>query len=247
MFGTNKRFKKDFVASPNLVVNSVFATIQGEGPYAGFPAIFIRLSQCNLACTFCDTEFEKGDLMSSKELFELVEKVRGESGIVSRLIVFTGGEPLLQDIAPFILEYTSFYPWHIIQIETAGTVWQKSLEDVKISWYMKFICSPKTPTVHPEIRKRIHAWKYIVREGWVSEDDGLPDMPTQPGLTKRAKLARPGGELPFGGRIPPDIYVQAVDEQDAEQNKKNLEFAAKIAMRHGYKLSVQVHKYVGLE
>ena len=41
-----------------LSIKSIFKTLQAEGPYCGVPAIFIRLGGCNLACSFCDTEFE---------------------------------------------------------------------------------------------------------------------------------------------------------------------------------------------
>jgi organic radical activating enzyme len=48
-----------------LQVKSIFATIQGEGPNVGTPAVFIRLGGCNLACEFCDTSFEVVNLRVS--------------------------------------------------------------------------------------------------------------------------------------------------------------------------------------
>ena len=60
MFGTNeiigKKYFKDAPAE-SLFVTSMFFTLQGEGPYAGMPALFIRLAKCNLVCSFCDTFF----------------------------------------------------------------------------------------------------------------------------------------------------------------------------------------------
>ncbi len=236
MFGTNRRYKKDFVDAPNLVVNSIFPTIQGEGPFTGEPAVFLRLSQCNLACTFCDTEFEKGTKMTPEEVLLNIEQAASE--INTKLLVITGGEPLLQDFSVLLKLLIKKYPHWKIQIETAGTVWQKALENVAFMGYITYVVSPKTPLVHSDIFLRAGCWKYIVKDGWVA-DDGLPDMPTQPGLTKRTKLARPND---WG-----KVYVQPVDEQDATKNKHNLEFAARIAMKHGYHLSVQIHKIAGLE
>ena len=51
-----------------MKINDIFYTIQGEGSFAGTPAIFIRLSDCNLACKFCDTEFLSGSEMKIGEI-----------------------------------------------------------------------------------------------------------------------------------------------------------------------------------
>ncbi len=73
-----------------MVVNEIFYSIQGEGLNSGRAAIFIRLSKCNLSCSFCDTEFETGKKMS-------IEEIREEIKVYpSRFIIWTGGEPALQ-------------------------------------------------------------------------------------------------------------------------------------------------------
>ena len=71
MFGTNEIIgKKYFKDAPkrSLFVTSMFFTLQGEGPYAGMPALFIRLTKCNLDCSFCDTFFDDGEWMTFAEL-----------------------------------------------------------------------------------------------------------------------------------------------------------------------------------
>jgi len=71
MFGTNEIIgKKYFKDAPerSLFVTSMFFTLQGEGPYAGMPALFIRLTKCNLDCSFCDTFFDDGEWMTFEEL-----------------------------------------------------------------------------------------------------------------------------------------------------------------------------------
>jgi hypothetical protein len=71
MFGTNQIVgQKYFKDAPtnSLFVTSMFFTLQGEGPFNGMPALFIRLTKCNLACSFCDTFFDDGDWLTFEEI-----------------------------------------------------------------------------------------------------------------------------------------------------------------------------------
>jgi 7-carboxy-7-deazaguanine synthase len=78
--------------SSNLYkINDIFYSIQAEGFLSGTPAIFIRFSNCNLRCDFCDTEFLSGIDMNISEILNNIENFQ------SKFIIFTGGEPLLQD------------------------------------------------------------------------------------------------------------------------------------------------------
>ncbi|MDO5664592.1 MAG: 7-carboxy-7-deazaguanine synthase QueE [Bacteroidia bacterium] len=74
----------------SLTVNEIFYSLQGEGGRTGEASIFIRLSKCNLACSFCDTDFEFGEKMT---LDEILSKI---SQYPCRWIIWTGGEPTLQ-------------------------------------------------------------------------------------------------------------------------------------------------------
>jgi 7-carboxy-7-deazaguanine synthase len=75
-----------------MKVNEIFYSIQGESSFAGLPCIFIRLAGCNLRCTYCDTEyaFYEGTDMSLEEVSASI------GGYASRLVLVTGGEPMLQ-------------------------------------------------------------------------------------------------------------------------------------------------------
>ena len=75
-----------------LTVNEIYQSVQGESTWAGLPCVFVRLTFCDLRCTYCDTEyaFYEGAKMS---LGDIVEKVRG---FACPLVEVTGGEPLLQ-------------------------------------------------------------------------------------------------------------------------------------------------------
>jgi 7-carboxy-7-deazaguanine synthase len=85
----------------SLIVNEIFFSIQGESVYAGCPCIFIRLTGCNLRCSYCDTQYayEAGDMM---QLSEIMDKI---SLYPCRLVEITGGEPLLQADTPELISH----------------------------------------------------------------------------------------------------------------------------------------------
>ena len=72
MFGKNKILKPENHDGSSLDVQEIFATFQGEGPFVGYPSVFVRLGGCNLACDFCDTEF---DSFARKSLDEILAEV----------------------------------------------------------------------------------------------------------------------------------------------------------------------------
>jgi len=76
-----------------LKVNEIFYSIQGEGTSAGLPCVFIRLTFCNLRCTYCDTEYAFYD-GEEKSIEQIVEKVNSYN---CNLVELTGGEPLMQE------------------------------------------------------------------------------------------------------------------------------------------------------
>ncbi len=88
-----------------MVITEIFKSIQGEGTRAGLPCIFVRLTGCNLRCTWCDTAyaFHGGKKMSVEEVFgrvdELAGRVEDMTGFKASvpLVELTGGEPLLQE------------------------------------------------------------------------------------------------------------------------------------------------------
>lgn len=113
-----------------MKVNEIFYSLQGEGHFTGTPAIFLRLSGCNMKCWFCDTQHEEHREMTEEEILEAV------GHYPSRHIVITGGEPLMQlneRLTSLLHEYGYF-----IQIETNGTL--PLPEGVEIDW---ITCSPK--------------------------------------------------------------------------------------------------------
>ncbi|UCF36505.1 MAG: radical SAM protein [Acidobacteriota bacterium] len=98
-----------------LVVNEIFFSIQGESSYAGLPCAFVRLSGCDLRCSWCDTEyaFHEGTRMSVDEI------VRKLEGFPTRLVEVTGGEPLLQKNVHLLVTALLDGRWEVL-IETGG-------------------------------------------------------------------------------------------------------------------------------
>lgn len=196
-----------------LGIKSIFATLQGEGPYAGWPAVFVRLGGCNLACDFCDTDFEDFTQMSVEEIVEQV------LGFRFQLVVVSGGEPLRQNIAPLCEALLA--RGCKIQIETNGTLYRELPAGVDI------ICSPKNTNgsyapIRADLAPRITAFKFLI---------SASDM--------RYHV------VPYIATTAP-IYVQPMDEYDAEKNAANLKRATELALAKGYRLSLQLHKIVGI-
>lgn len=75
-----------------LGVNEIFASFQGEGANAGLPCVFVRFSGCNLACSWCDTDFRENERLAPEEVVSRVKKFRGV-----RNVILTGGEPSVQN------------------------------------------------------------------------------------------------------------------------------------------------------
>ena len=83
----------------NLRVNEIFYSIQGESSFAGFPCIFVRLTGCNLRCSYCDTQYayQEGKEVSPDVITKQIEKYR------CSLVEITGGEPLIQEETPLLI------------------------------------------------------------------------------------------------------------------------------------------------
>lgn len=242
MFGKNEvaSAAKLLNADGDLLVNSIFYTIQGEGPDAGRPAVFVRLAKCNLRCYFCDTEFETGTLFSAQDVYDKIKSLIKLN--TCKLVVFTGGEPLLQNLWPLVRSLNC--DGINVSIETAGTVYSDLNLMVVAARMNKVVCSPKAPQVNRDLVPYVSAWKYIVAVGQVSGTDGLPNVSTQmPGVPSPIYRPETWRAVP--------IYIQPMEEYldgapNYAKNRQNAELAACICMTYGYRLSLQMHKLVGV-
>jgi 7-carboxy-7-deazaguanine synthase len=78
-----------------MQITEIYKSLQGESTYAGLPCIFVRLTGCNLRCTWCDSEytFQGGRKMTQEEIWNEVAHLSPNGGLVE----ITGGEPMLQE------------------------------------------------------------------------------------------------------------------------------------------------------
>jgi len=99
-----------------LKVNEIFYSVQGESSFAGLPCVFIRLTGCNLRCSYCDTRYayEEGRQL---EVMEVLEKVAAYG---CPLVEVTGGEPLIQEDTPLLVNSLLCEGYKVL-LETNGT------------------------------------------------------------------------------------------------------------------------------
>ncbi|HEY9733532.1 MAG TPA: 7-carboxy-7-deazaguanine synthase QueE [Drouetiella sp.] len=230
MLGKNPVRPQELSDGQILWVQSVFYTLQGEGPFIGTPALFIRLAGCNLKCFFCDTDFESSQWRPT--LTELIERVNQEKPEHCKLVVITGGEPFRQNIAPLVEQLLLI--GMTVQIETNGTLWVELPEHQNLH----IVCSPKTSYLHEKMLPRITTFKYVLDSNSVDPDDGLPNASTQK-ADSLTKVARP----PQGS----DVFVMPLDSGESRKNEENRRACVDVAMRFGYRLTLQSHKLLNIE
>ena len=100
-----------------LQVNEIFYSIQGESTYAGQRCVFVRLTGCNLRCTFCDTTYayDDGQIMEIGDIFDRISPYK------CHLVEITGGEPLIQSETPVLIQ-SLLEDGYGVLLETNGTV-----------------------------------------------------------------------------------------------------------------------------
>lgn len=219
-----------------LDVHSVFSTIQGEGPFCGHPAVFVRLAGCNLQCPLCDTEYTNGRAkMDMSKLMDAIELDLFYTKSKAKLIVITGGEPFRQPEVVSFINFLIDIKGFRVQVETNGTM-QIPLE---LHNECIVVCSPKAAKIHPSVAARANAFKYVLQAGNVREEDGLPLQALEHRATPY--IARP----PVYYKGP--IYLQPADEKDSVVNQKNIHAVVKSAIKHNYIVQLQIHKYLGVD
>jgi len=138
-----------------LKITEIFPSIQGEGLRQGKPTLFIRLSGCNLHCSFCDTKYawEEGIDYSSDKVLEKIIKMNHH--FPAEWVCLTGGEPLLQDLEDLVrkLKKEKFK----VQVETNATIFRA----LPVDWYT-ISPKPKKYFYQPEYEKKAKEVKIIV-------------------------------------------------------------------------------------
>jgi 7-carboxy-7-deazaguanine synthase len=101
-----------------MQITEIYKSIQGESTYAGLPCVFVRLTGCNLRCTWCDSEyaFYGGRRMTPQEVFDQIGQLSPDGGLVE----VTGGEPMLQERELIPLMQRFIDESYAVLLETSG-------------------------------------------------------------------------------------------------------------------------------
>ena len=204
-----------------LKIKEIFYSIQGEGPFVGHPAIFIRVADCSIQCDWCDTDYAGGDIMTEAEILAEIGRYKG------KLVVITGGEPFLYDLSKLIrlLDLNGYR----IQIETNGLL---SCPD--FPWELvTVVCSPKVGKIHSDIVYHAEYFKYVV-EGIA----GIPVLSTY-GKNNKQPMYPPPDDT--------QVYLMPRDGKSITQQTRNNEAAIKMVKASGTAIySPRLHKDLNL-
>jgi organic radical activating enzyme len=190
----------------------IFHSVQGEGFHAGIPHIFVRFGSCNLRCSWCDTDFDTYSNMTAIDILGEILKFN------CKRIIFTGGEPMLQDLWPLnrLLKRRGY----ALSIESNGTI---DIPDGLLDW----ICISPKDQMYPNvaIRQRIGDEMKVVYCGqdlsmYDSLKDGFENLFLQP------------------------CYI---DTDTIEENGTTFQITEEIVKKNPeWRLSLQTHKWMGI-
>ena len=220
----------------------IFASLQGEGPSAGMPVAFIRLSRCNLACVWCDTAYtwrfegdnrphrdERAFDKAANQVKLSPEKAAAKvAALGQKRLVITGGEPLMQSGA--LADMLAILPDIEVEIETNGTTRANAHVDIRVDQYN---VSPKLAhsgndaalALIPE-RLDFYAsdprafFKFVIAEP-ADVDEVLE-------LKRRHMIA------------PSKIYLMA-EGTTSEALRERQKWLSPLCLRHGFRMSDRMH------
>lgn len=249
-------------------VSNIFYTIQGEGPFAGHSALFIRLSGCNLgsksrSCQWCDADFrfDRGVDVFVKNFPEIIERTLVEnkapnSKLNKPLVVVTGGEPMMQDAVSNLIR--GLMNHYVIQVESNGTRLAENFPEQ--SPHVQLVVSPKVVNgkYHkpPEqVLDRADCLKFLVEDDTESPYHDLPDFARdflnlgKPVFVSPIAIYK---SVPWNEKEnrPYSIIEGDVSSEiwDLKTSWKNHRRAARLVMENtGVRLSLQQQIYLGME
>ncbi|MCK5807590.1 radical SAM protein [bacterium] len=213
-----------------IALNTIFSSLQGEGPFQGYNTLFVRLHGCNLRCSWCDTaESQSGDAPQTVSTSELIALMGQNS---AKHLCITGGEPLLQEDELTTMLTAISQNYTTISIETNGT-----LPITKMAYRVPkalFSVDLKPPSSGHNIFDTDN-YKLLAQRGWLKiiandEDD----------------LAWIERQLDYLATLKCEIFISPVAQNGDEWYKT----VAHWIMKHGNKaplrMQLQLHKQIGL-
>lgn len=221
----------------NYPVNEVFETLQGEGCFTGIPSVFVRLQGCPVGCSWCDTKHTWHQSAESETRFSKVLTKNTDSDLwanvsaqtllhhcsthySARHVVITGGEPCLFDLTSLCEVFEQ--EGYTVQIETSGT-------------HKVLATSSAWVTVSPKIGMK----------------GGMSVLPSS--IARANEIKHPVGtekdierlkELINNCSIQPNVEICL---QPISQKPRATELAIQTCIKENWRLSIQTHKYLGIE
>lgn len=241
-----------------LLITSIFVTIQGEGPFAGFPAAFVRLAGCNRGakdplsqCGFCDTRFH---FDAGREMYvaDIVKEVASSFPATQSpcLVVITGGEPMMQDNVWFLVKALIEYDY-IVQMESNGDrLAPFFVSDPVPVKDMILVVSPKArktgyPKLRQEVLDRADVFKFLLDARPQSYYNTVPASFIEEHGDKITVSPITVYKRPVTSGEVPSIFDSSLI--DAELTKANARYAAQYAISNGLIVSLQTHLWLGME
>jgi len=220
-------------ASSTLKVSEIFESLQGEGVSSGAPCLFVRLAQCNLHCTWCDTKYtwdfdryRYEDEVRERSVAEVAQLVNAAP---SRRLVLTGGEPLLQQRA--LQEFFArLAPDIAVEVETNGTIMPEPaalsrVNQWNVSAKLSSAGDPESFRIRPEV---LAAFRDSGRAYLKLVVNGEQDFAEADGLVARLSW-------------PADRVCLMPEATDREQLRARSFAVAEAARARSYRFSSRLH------
>ncbi|MCK0129129.1 7-carboxy-7-deazaguanine synthase QueE [Erythrobacter sp. F6033] len=220
----------------------IFASLQGEGPSAGVPVAFVRLSRCNLACTWCDTAYTwhfEGDEREHRDGVTFDRKANQVSldskdaaeriaALGQNRLVITGGEPLMQGGA--LADMLAHLPDISVEIETNGTTKAPSHVDIRVDQY----------NVSPKLSHSGNAAELALIP------ERLDFYASDPRAYFKFVIASPDDvnevlELQRTYRFKPGHVFLMPEGTDSETLRSREKWLAPLCLEHGFRMSDRMH------
>ncbi len=229
----------------------IFLSLQGEGVSVGKPSLFVRLSQCNLHCVWCDTAYtwnfqgtdfvHRDDQPSRPKKYDraaetidlsvetLADRIVGQP---CRRVIFTGGEPLLQqsELGALCRQLKAADPDFYLEVETNGTI----LPDAEITAHIdQFNVSPKLAHSGNDeaIRRREKVLKFYAND---------PRANFKIVIGQPSDITEVHDLVTLSGTPPERVYLMPEGRTDAELADKS-NWLAELCLKHGYSFTDRLH------
>ena len=222
----------------NYKVNELFQTIQGEGTYTGVPAIFIRLQGCDVGCSWCDTKntwdidpdkqrplntlsdhSDQSSCWADASEQAILDEIN-RLGYSAKLVVITGGEPCMFDLKPLttLLHANQFQT----QIETSGT-------------YPIYTHENTWVTLSPKVNMR--GGKAVLQSALERANEIKHPVGRQKDIDQLDGLLRQLSS----------IEDKTICLQPISQQASATELCSRVCIERNWRLSIQMHKYLGID